>query len=227
MRSGRGWRSSPPTSTRRLSSGARVASYHTPSSPKVPAALAFLRTTLLPRELLSLPLRLSLPRSSFRRHLTTAPPASPKKPFSFLVGTSFHGKPVSPEEPDTPDQRRRRPKKLLQGFAPDSPIALWRDEQLREAPWGAGHDWFFVEKHDGEVGVVLGIADGVGGWEDSGVDPSHFSQALMYYCAEAVRGTKAGETGPRDVLEEGFVGVTGEKGVLAGELLCSMELRGS
>ena len=30
-------------------------------------------------------------------------------------------------------------------------------------------------------GISLGVADGVGGWTDSGVDPSLFSQALMYH----------------------------------------------
>ena len=30
-------------------------------------------------------------------------------------------------------------------------------------------------------GVSFGVADGVGGWASSGVDPSLFSQALMYH----------------------------------------------
>ena len=30
-------------------------------------------------------------------------------------------------------------------------------------------------------GISFGVADGVGGWASSGVDPSLFSQALMYH----------------------------------------------
>lgn len=37
----------------------------------------------------------------------------------------------------------------------------------------AGEDAFFV------LSNLLAVADGVGGWRDSGVDPSHFSNALM------------------------------------------------
>lgn len=66
--------------------------------------------------------------------------------------------------------------------------------------------------------MVVGIADGVGGWEDSGVDPSHFSQALMYYCREEVRKSVAGANkAPREILAVGFEGVTAEKEVVAGE----------
>ena len=65
--------------------------------------------------------------------------------------------------------------------------------------------------------MSLGIADGVGGWEESGVDPSHFSQAFMYYCREAVRKGEVKEGSPREVMQKGYEGVTKEKGVLAGE----------
>ncbi len=42
-------------------------------------------------------------------------------------------------------------------------------------------------------GVAFGVADGVGGWADSGVDPSLFSQALMYYAHRYSRNAWAGE----------------------------------
>jgi len=41
--------------------------------------------------------------------------------------------------------------------------------------------------------VSFGVADGVGGWADSGVDPSLFSQALMYHAHRYSRGAWAGE----------------------------------
>lgn len=175
----------------------------------------------LPRELVQSVVRPSRVRTAhaaqvthrvphLRSLSTAAPPA-----FSFTVAASFHGKPAEPDEPS--ERRRRRPAKISQGFAPTSPIALWRDQSLKDAPWGAGHDWFMVEPQKDGNGVVVGIADGVGGWEDSGVDPSHFSQAFMYYCKEAVKGGMRG--GPEDIMEMGFKGVTGEKDVVAGEFL--------
>jgi protein phosphatase PTC7 len=42
-------------------------------------------------------------------------------------------------------------------------------------------------------GVSFGVADGVGGWVDSGVDPSLFSQALMYHAHRYSRNAWAGE----------------------------------
>lgn len=42
-------------------------------------------------------------------------------------------------------------------------------------------------------GVAFGVADGVGGWVDSGVDPSLFAQALMYYSHNHSRDSWAGE----------------------------------
>lgn len=76
------------------------------------------------------------------------------------------------------------------------------------------------------------MTDGVGGWEESGVDPSHFSQALMWFARERVRNgsafpltkTTEGEEGVelsgkglRELLEGAFQDVQEEKGIVAGE----------
>lgn len=42
-------------------------------------------------------------------------------------------------------------------------------------------------------GVSFGVADGVGGWIESGVDPALFSQALMYHAHRYSRNAWAGE----------------------------------
>ncbi|KJA27224.1 hypothetical protein HYPSUDRAFT_35836, partial [Hypholoma sublateritium FD-334 SS-4] len=42
-------------------------------------------------------------------------------------------------------------------------------------------------------GVSFGVADGVGGWVESGVDPALFSQALMYHAHRYSRNAWAGE----------------------------------
>lgn len=86
-------------------------------------------------------------------------------------------------------------------------------------------------------GLSLGVADGVGGWVDSGVDPARFSQALMYHARlrsevswagepetdptkddaerEAVEGS---ELSPAACLDQAYDGVMLEPGVKAGTL---------
>lgn len=117
-------------------------------------------------------------------------------------------------------------RRLKQGLPADHPLSIWRDAQLAKEPWGAGHDWFFVQpgrnnaaasEEEGADSIWAGVADGVGGWEDSGVDPSHFSQALMYHAWEAVKGLP--EQSPKTVLSQAYDGVQSEKGVIAGQRL--------
>jgi protein phosphatase PTC7 len=79
----------------------------------------------------------------------------------------------------------------------------------------------------------MGVADGVGGWSDSGVDPSLFSQALMYHAHRCSKTAWAGEPEidptveddakieggelvPLDCLEIAYGGVLNERGVNAG-----------
>lgn len=85
-------------------------------------------------------------------------------------------------------------------------------------------------------GVSFGVADGVGGWIDSGVDPSLFSQALMYHARRYAMTAWAGEPEtdptqdyeerervdgweitPAECLELAYGGVLRERTVLAGE----------
>lgn len=156
--------------------------------------------------------------------------SSPHSCWSFHLSTAFHGKPKDDHN------KSNNSRTLLQGFSPNSPIALWRDAATlkAKAPWGAGHDWYMIEPFPAPdaaasqsttstsstistpfQGVAIAVADGVGGWEDSGVDPSHFSQALMYYCAQAVKNSS--EHDPVEIMKRGYQGVTQEPGVVAGE----------
>lgn len=42
--------------------------------------------------------------------------------------------------------------------------------------------------------MAVGVADGVGGWTESGIDPGIFSQAFMYYSSKYCRKAWAGES---------------------------------
>lgn len=86
-------------------------------------------------------------------------------------------------------------------------------------------------------GVAFGVADGVSGWVENGVDPSLFSQALMYHAQRYSRNAWAGEPEidptldyeeqkriegwemtPYECIGLAYHGVLREKMVLAGKL---------
>ena len=93
----------------------------------------------------------------------------------------------------------------------------------------------------------MGVADGVGGWVDSGVDPSLFSQALMYHAHRYSKTSWPGEPEidptqpyeereqvegweltPQECLELAHGGVLRERGVVCGTLpnkilLCAVD----
>lgn len=140
-----------------------------------------------------------------------------------------------------PDWIARNAPLLKQGFDAGHPLVKWRDAILERNPWGAGEDWFMLETVDGQpeastgeiansvpeqstaegldggpTRVVMAVADGVGGWTESGVDPSHFSQALMFYASEAV---KQGMFEPHIILDKAYARVLSEKAVLAGRFV--------
>lgn len=93
-----------------------------------------------------------------------------------------------------------------------------------------GDDFFFLSSSSSPSSsdsnavprqVVLGVADGVGGWSESGVDPSVFSQALMYHAAQAtdsaVKAEDEDPVYPHDILQKAYDGVMHEQDVVAGQ----------
>jgi protein phosphatase PTC7 len=90
-------------------------------------------------------------------------------------------------------------------------------------------------------GVSFGVADGVGGWVESGIDPSLFSQALMYHAHRYSRSAWAGEPEidptldyeereqvegwemtPYDCLDLAYGGVLRERFVQAGKTILAV-----
>ncbi|KAJ3483998.1 hypothetical protein NLI96_g5929 [Meripilus lineatus] len=96
-------------------------------------------------------------------------------------------------------------------------------------------------------GISLGVADGVGGWVESGVDPSVFSQALMYHAHrysklawvgepeidptqeyEEREEVEGWELKPEECLELALGGVLRERQVVAGSsTACIVNLNAS
>ncbi|KAJ7708682.1 phosphatase 2C-like domain-containing protein [Mycena rosella] len=155
---------------------------------------------------------------------------SPTHPYSFHIGASFAPKPPKRfvgEKPRVP-------------FPADSLIGGWRDKMLahpKAVPTKeAGEDFFFYVN-----GVCLGVADGVTGWLESGVDPALFSQALMYHAHRYSRSAWAGEPEvdpaldyaereqvegweltPYECMDLAYGGVLREKRVEAGSSTCCL-----
>ncbi|KAF9069631.1 phosphatase 2C-like domain-containing protein [Rhodocollybia butyracea] len=101
-------------------------------------------------------------------------------------------------------------------FTSKTSIGRWREEMLdrdigpkkkrRGKDWyyNAGEDFFFVQEasmhsftafsaHSYHAGMSFGVADGVGGWVASGINPAVFSQSLMYHAHRYSRNAWAGE----------------------------------
>lgn len=74
-----------------------------------------------------------------------------------------------------------------------------------------GEDSFFVARHN----KAMGVADGVGGWRKSGVDPSAFSNALMAH-AKAYTDQHEKELDPQKIMDAAHKKVLKEKKVKAG-----------
>ncbi|KAJ2832821.1 Protein phosphatase 2C 7, partial [Coemansia sp. 'formosensis'] len=59
--------------------------------------------------------------------------------------------------------------------------------------------------------LVYGVADGVGGWNESGIDPSIFSRTLTAYSADAAQRTfllhDSDEADPKDIMRRAFAGM--------------------
>jgi protein phosphatase PTC7 len=84
----------------------------------------------------------------------------------------------------------------------------------------SGQDAFFISRVDDTNAVAFGIADGVGGWEESGVDPADFSHAFCDYMASAAyehkpEGIEPPLT-PRTLMQRGYDQVVKDRSIHAG-----------
>ncbi|CAG8599636.1 629_t:CDS:2 [Funneliformis mosseae] len=98
----------------------------------------------------------------------TGLPLTTTKGFTYLIAASWHPK------------RKRTAVNSISG----SGHAWWK-ERMRIGKVDAGEDAFFYVGTNN--GVALGVADGVGGWSQMGVDPANFSWALMDNAASVAK----------------------------------------
>ncbi|KAJ7940643.1 phosphatase 2C-like domain-containing protein [Mycena leptocephala] len=119
-----------------------------------------------------------------------------QRPYIFHTAADWAGKP--------PLNKIPTPKAF---FLPHHPIVSWRDKSLarlssHDTPRSTGEDFLLSSNMRHNSGVSLGVADGVGGWIDQGIDSGMFSQALMYYASNHFENGWAGEP-EIDTIETG------------------------
>jgi protein phosphatase PTC7 len=141
--------------------------------------------------------------SSRKPYSTSATP--PK--FSFHIAASFIGK-----------DRPYDPSSHVFHFNPYNRIQPPRHRRKSSRP-DSGHDAFFVSRVNDSSSVALGVADGVGGWVDSGVDPADFSHGFCDYMAAAAYEYNADREPPltaRKLMQKGYDAICNDRSLRAG-----------
>ena len=67
-----------------------------------------------------------------------------------------------------------------------------------------------------DVIFTIGVADGVGGWRQYGIDPSQFSKKLMQTCEMLVKTGRFVPNRPSELLASGYKELLEDKAALAG-----------
>jgi protein phosphatase PTC7 len=81
----------------------------------------------------------------------------------------------------------------------------------------SGQDAFFLSNINASKVVAFGVIDGVGGWEESGIDPSNFSHTLGEYLTKfAIEHSESAPIRPRDLLNLAYEAVQADQNVFAG-----------
>ena len=124
-----------------------------------------------------------------RRMYSTQTPSQPlstkasDSAFSYRIGASFSAK-----------GRRFNPKEDVYTF--DHPRAPTSEKDIYTGRPKSGQDAFFVSNTGNSKGVAFGVADGVGGWSDSGIDSAHFSHGMCKWMARIARDGSSSEKDP-------------------------------
>ncbi|OPB41449.1 Protein phosphatase 2C-like protein [Trichoderma guizhouense] len=134
-------------------------------------------------------------------------PSSSSPKFSYHIAASFIAK-DRPYDPST----------HVFHFNPYNRIQPPRHRRKSSRP-ESGHDAFFVSRVNESGSVAFGVADGVGGWVDSGVDPADFSHGFCDYMAAAAYEYPSTSDKPltaRKLMQMGYDAVCKDANVPAG-----------
>lgn len=145
---------------------------------------------------------------------------SSKPPLTFHLAASASGK-----------GRRFQHDKNTHEYDPETQEALGlqqgdtRAQQKANRP-DSGQDAFFAAKLHPNA-TAFGIADGVGGWATSGVDPAEFSHGFCHYMAKTALERTYGQLSPRILMEIGYQNIIDDPAVRAGGSTACIGIAGS
>lgn len=89
----------------------------------------------------------------------------------------------------------------------------------------SGQDAFFVSRLGTDPSeVALGVADGVGGWAESGVDSADVSHALCTYMAAKAHDGKNPQLTARQLIAQGYEAVCEDPAIVAGGTTATVAL---
>ena len=134
-----------------------------------------------------------------RRMYSTSTPSQPiptkasDSTFSYRIGASFSAK-----------GRRFDPKEDVYTF--DHSRSPASEKDIYTGRPKSGQDAFFASKTGNSNGVAFGVADGVGGWSDSGIDSAHFSHGMCKWMASIARDGSSSEKDliPKTLLQTAY-----------------------
>ena len=130
---------------------------------------------------------------------------TPTPSFAYRISSAFSAK-------KRPFERRND----FRGFEQENQPSEKRSATGRPA---SGQDAYFVSKIGNSNNVAFGVADGVGGWADSGIDSAHFSHALCENLIDSARANEVAEgerLGARELLTQGYAGVVADESISGG-----------
>ncbi|KAI1265924.1 protein serine/threonine phosphatase 2C [Xylariaceae sp. FL1019] len=140
----------------------------------------------------------------------------PMRRFTYDVAASFSAK-----------YKKFDPLTNVFHFNPYNRIQTEKKRPKSKRP-ASGQDAFFISRVGDTNAVAFGIADGVGGWEESGVDPADFAHSFCDYMASAAYEHKA-ETrevplSPRSLMQRGYDDVRKDASIYAGGSTASVAI---
>ena len=147
------------------------------------------------------PIRTSIVSTSARTYSAGTPQSKSQHHFSYRIGAAFSAKGL-----------RFEPKRDHYLY---DPVNHPRKDYVTGRPT-SGQDAFFVSRVGNGSTVAFGVADGVGGWSNSGIDSAHFSHGLCEHMIEAAENTNNTE---ERTLGAGKLLQTGYNAVVADELI--------
>ncbi|KAI5459814.1 phosphatase 2C-like domain-containing protein [Mariannaea sp. PMI_226] len=138
--------------------------------------------------------------------------------FSYHIASSFIAK-DRPYDPNT----------HVFHFNPYNRIQPPRNRRPSARP-ESGHDAFFINRINDSGSVAFGVADGVGGWVDSGVDPADFSHGFCDYMAIAAHEHDSDNDPPltaRSLMQKGYDAICHDRSLRAGGSTACVAIAGA